>query len=318
MKRFERFGEYLYDLLPAVLRKGIRTTNQLYLFFHVVGTVFDDIKQDIFRVRRESMVATASEAMLPEHGRERDMPRLDGETGESYRSRLAMKGDLAAKAGTTEGIRLVLISFGADGEIIPYYTIDPARWAEFLVRIWYDLDGIYVGLASIRKEIRKAKQASAKDNYEIVMASNVAVEIQVQAVLRLFLEYYPRQNLEPLMLDALWILDGDRKLNGYKSGTQVDFYPVIVRIQLEAAQHVKFDPGRMKLLTEVHMPVEHVAVMHCISAAEEDIRCDAEVSMQTGASVSLGVGSSIYIISRLLGTRKLDGTWNLNGGRQEL
>lgn len=79
MKRFDTFGEYMFDLLFAPLKRGKRTANQLFIFFKVVGRVFDGMKKDAFRVRDEANVATASPVMLPVHGQDRDMPRLEGE-----------------------------------------------------------------------------------------------------------------------------------------------------------------------------------------------------------------------------------------------
>ena len=62
MNRLKTFGEYLFALLPAAFKKGTKAANQFYLFFKVVGKQFDGIKADIFTVRRESMISTASEA----------------------------------------------------------------------------------------------------------------------------------------------------------------------------------------------------------------------------------------------------------------
>ncbi len=54
MKRFDTFGEYMFDLLFAPLKKGRKTVNQLCIFFKVVGREFDDLKAAIFRVRKRS------------------------------------------------------------------------------------------------------------------------------------------------------------------------------------------------------------------------------------------------------------------------
>ena len=85
MKQFETFGEYMFDLLFAPLKKGRKTVNQLRIFFKVMGREFDDLKAAIFRVRSEANVASCSEVMLPVHGQDRDMPRLEGEDAEAYR-----------------------------------------------------------------------------------------------------------------------------------------------------------------------------------------------------------------------------------------
>lgn len=84
MKRFDNFGEYMFDLLFAPLKKGKRAVNQFFIFFKVVGRELDDLKAVIFRVRDEANVASASPVMLPVHGQDRDMPRLAGEDIEAY------------------------------------------------------------------------------------------------------------------------------------------------------------------------------------------------------------------------------------------
>ena len=105
---FEKFCDYMYSLLFTPLKKIKQAANQFYIFFRVIGRLFDDTKEDIFRVREESMVASASEIMLAEHGKDRDMARLKGETVEGYRTRLSMKALIAEKAGTEQGILLAL------------------------------------------------------------------------------------------------------------------------------------------------------------------------------------------------------------------
>ena len=80
MKQYDHFGEYMFDLLFAPLKKGKRAVNQFYIFFKVIGRVFDGLKEDALRVRDETNIATASPVMLPVHGQDRNMPRLAGES----------------------------------------------------------------------------------------------------------------------------------------------------------------------------------------------------------------------------------------------
>ena len=112
MKRFELFGDYMFDLLFAPLKRGKRAVNQFYIFFKVIGQEFDDIKKAFFRARDEANVISASPVMLPVYGQDRDMPRLPEEDSESYRTRLSMKVLIARKAGTREGILLGLAALG--------------------------------------------------------------------------------------------------------------------------------------------------------------------------------------------------------------
>ena len=74
------FGEYMFSLLPGPLKRGKRALNQLCIFLQVLGRSFDQCKQVLLRVREEASVLTCSDAMLPVHGQDRDMLRLDGET----------------------------------------------------------------------------------------------------------------------------------------------------------------------------------------------------------------------------------------------
>ena len=136
MKRFDTFGEYMFDLLFAPLKKGRRAVNQFAIFFRVIGREFDDLKAAIFRVRSEANVASASEVMLPVHGQDRDMPRLKGETVEAYRTRLSMKGIISEWGGTKRGILYALTALGYDqSRIEPAFQQDPEHWAEFIIHL---------------------------------------------------------------------------------------------------------------------------------------------------------------------------------------
>ena len=128
------FGEYMFSLLPGPLKRGKRALNQLCIFFQVLGRSFDQCKQVLLRVREEASVLTCSDAMLPVHGQDRDMLRLDGATLENYRIRLALKASIAEKAGTNEGIRYLARAFGYDQvEVIP--GAKPDHWAE--ATVWF-------------------------------------------------------------------------------------------------------------------------------------------------------------------------------------
>lgn len=129
---FEHFGEYMYSLLTAPMRQVRKSINQFFLFFRVMGLLFDDVKNTIFAMREASMVISTQDAMLPVHAEERGLVRLKGETVENFRLRLELYGQVAETAGTNEGIRYLARSFGYDTvEITP--SSDPARWAEATV-----------------------------------------------------------------------------------------------------------------------------------------------------------------------------------------
>lgn len=180
MARFEQFGDYMFSLLFTPLRKGKKTENQFYLFFKVVGKLFDDSKRDIFRVRDESMVISASELMLPEHGKDRGMPRLKGEDVETYRTRLSMKAIIAEKAGTREGILLSLKSIGYETSYIePLFKTDLTKWAEFIIFLRGKYPSGINDIDIINAEVMKVKEASAKPSYGI--EEFTAIELQAMS-----------------------------------------------------------------------------------------------------------------------------------------
>ena len=56
MKRFDTFGAYMFDLLFAPLKRGKRAANQFFIFFKVIGRIFDGMKKDAFRLRDDVAV----------------------------------------------------------------------------------------------------------------------------------------------------------------------------------------------------------------------------------------------------------------------
>lgn len=51
------FSEYIQYLLPAVLKRN-KSKNQLLIFSRMMGDTFDDIKDAVLRLRKESLIET--------------------------------------------------------------------------------------------------------------------------------------------------------------------------------------------------------------------------------------------------------------------
>jgi len=191
VKQYDRFGEYMFDLLFAPLKKGKRAVNQLYIFFKVIGRVFDGLKEDALRVRDETNIATASPAMLPVHGQDRNMPRLAGESVEAYRTRLVMKGIIAEKGGLKEGVLYALAALGYEESTIePFAFQDPERWAEFIVFLKGSKQSGVNDLNVIDAEVCKVKEGSSKPAYG-AEAGNI---IEIDSALISGYSHYPRCN----------------------------------------------------------------------------------------------------------------------------
>lgn len=299
----------MFDLLFGPLKKGKQAFNQFYIFFKVVGHVFDGMKKDVFRVRDESNVASASPAMLKVHGQDRAMPRKIGEGFEEYRTRLSMKGIMSAKAGTLEGIRLILTAFGVRGDIMPYYIMDSERWAEFLVRLNFDLGESYVGISAIQQEIQKIKEASSRSVYEVVMVSEIKAKTKYDLSVVIQVEFYPRQNLEILRLDQTWVLGSHRRLTGYCSDQFVDLYPV-----------------QMEIHSNLEKEIAHQVTFHLSNDVSIHSNIEEKAALETSVSIPLFAGSKAIVrVESVQGVRvgqlslftinMLDGTWLLNGER---
>lgn len=124
----------MFSLLSSPLKRAKRSVNQFYIFLKVLGRSFDECKLALFRIREEASVLTCSTVMLPVHGQDRDMLRLEGETLENYRTRLALKGIIAEMAGLTSGIYYLAQAFGYNNvEIVPGEK--PGHWAE--ATVWF-------------------------------------------------------------------------------------------------------------------------------------------------------------------------------------
>lgn len=122
-------------------------------------------------MRDETNIATASPAMLPIHGQDRNMPRLAGESIEGYRTRLAMKGIIAEKGGLKEGILYALAALGyVESHIEPAFLQDPEHWAEFIIHLKNSKQSGVNNLDIIIAEVNKVKEGSSK-LYEIQLES---------------------------------------------------------------------------------------------------------------------------------------------------
>ncbi|EES73438.1 hypothetical protein POTG_01733 [Paenibacillus sp. oral taxon 786 str. D14] len=179
---FEKFGDYMYHLLFGPLKKVAKAKNQLYIFLKVIGKLADQTKQDILRVREESMIISASELMLEQHGQERGMRRLKGESVENYRMRLMMKHKIAELAGTEQGILLSLRMLGYEQSYIePYRLYDPERWAEFIIYLAGKNPSGVNDIAVIDSEVMKVKPASGKPSYAVEEQNRLMIRSAFQS-----------------------------------------------------------------------------------------------------------------------------------------
>lgn len=208
----DNFSEYIQYLLPAVLKRN-KSKNQLLIFCRMMGLVFDDIKDAVLRLRKESLIETCSNCMLEIAGQDRDMVQLKGETYEAYRKRLQMKAQIAEMAGTQQGLLYALDALGySNCTIEPLYLKDADRWAEININFWTESvdEDRTIDFRCIVSEVMKVKRASTLPHYIFYYpAVNENEETTDLKVIVHLTSYFFANGL---YLDGSWYLDGSQKL----------------------------------------------------------------------------------------------------------
>lgn len=236
---FKKFCDYMYYLLTSPFKKIIKSKNQWYILFQVLGQRFDNSMELLYKAQEQSMIATCDDIMLQEHADDRGIKRYIGETDENYRTRIANYSEVLKLGGTDEGVILAVKNLGFDiVEIIKTKELkkDDTRWAEFHVVITIDPDkDIPIGYDILKKHVRKTKQTTALDNYQFIIKfdtknniddipriifklSNKQENINKSRVVITCKSYTPVDS--SLCLDIkndLWKFDGTYKFDGSKT-----------------------------------------------------------------------------------------------------
>lgn len=210
----DKFRDYMFYLLPAVLKKN-KSLNQFYIFCAVTGQLFDDLKIKMFRLREESMLDTCSDSMLEIAGQDRGMIRMKGESIDNFRKRLKMKAQIAAMAGTKQGILYALKSMGYDNCVItPLYESDPSRWAEINIDFYVESvdDPNEIDFKCIVDSVMNTKKASTLPHYIFHYPSWIKTDEEVRSctIHRFTSKFFSNV----LYLDGSWLLDGSNNLEG--------------------------------------------------------------------------------------------------------
>lgn len=160
------FVDYMVLLLPAPLKRAPKSVNRFIVFCQFSGKLFDEAMEQLFHAREQTKILSCAPEVLSEHGRERGVPRFEGESTEAYRARLIAQFDIAKKAGTTDGIKLAIQSLGYRNIFLePVRKTYPERWAEFFVWVSDKAELVPINIALLHQEVSKVKRATSKAAY---------------------------------------------------------------------------------------------------------------------------------------------------------
>ena len=236
---FDKFCDYMYYLLTSPFKRVKKKLNQWYILFKVLGRRFDDAMESLYDAREQTMLATCDPVMLQVHADDRKMSQYPGEDNENFRARIANYSEVLRLGGSDPGVLLAVRVLGfakADIKLAKYFKNDVNRWAEFYVLIWLDADeDLPIEYAVLRKEVRRTKLVSAKDNYQIAvklendnniypevyrnivnMQNELSVLTAERCVIQSSVVNEPNGEMRVEIKNNLWHFDGTYRFNGEK------------------------------------------------------------------------------------------------------
>lgn len=166
---FEKFRDYMYYLLPSPFKIVKKKLNQWYIWCRVIGAWFDEVKDDLMRARDETSIATCSDILLKYYADDRGLVQYNGETNDTFRTRVAMADDVEANGGMRDSLILAVKSLGYDQVEHIWCPAEDGnfdRWAEFIIEVTVQDDAEFaVSHEILKNEVRKTKESTSLDNY---------------------------------------------------------------------------------------------------------------------------------------------------------
>ena len=128
-------------------------------------------------------------------------------------------------------------------------------------------------------------------------------------------QFHPRYNLGYLHLDALWRLDGSRRLNGYDSKETLDFYPVKARLQIAVSGETKAELAGVNMKQRVQVAIKTESIQQVQTGVVKQMEMAEQLNCQASAVCKIVTDSYVTKLNGLDRTWKLNGSRKLDGGR---
>lgn len=165
----------------------------------------------------------------------------------------------------------------------------------------------------VRRYVRKVKPSHLSLIILGKYLSEFKVNITYENRLHMISEFYPRLNIEWLLLDGSWQLDGEYLLNFYKDGAYIDFYPVKMNICSDIFHQYTLITG-YKLLSDFSVKVQEMLQLYQVRTNETvETKYLERLEIRTDCFCEVDSASHLRVEVDLW---YLDGTVCLDGTRE--
>lgn len=140
-------------------------------------------------------------------------------------------------AGTPKAVEEMVSSIFGNGKVIEWFDYNGKPY-HFIIEINGENTDVNHNLhKQLIIQIANCKNMrSHLENVIYRLTGKIPVNITTKTVMFILSKFYPRYNLELLILDDSWNLNGEYSLDGYKAGRTIEFYPA--RMQVGGAVNI--------------------------------------------------------------------------------
>lgn len=195
------------------------------------------------------------------------------------------------------------------------YELDASRFREYILDIMMFEQSLRV-LHYVKNMVRQIIPANLALSYQGVYREAVETEISYKEKIGLNTRFYPRKNLERLLLDNTWKLDGALKLTGYGTGELEDFYPMGLRAGTRIEKEIFYIIKTGITIPLYGHPEKSVSILFH-TRIEPQVKTNERSNMMTEVNSFTKLGPlEMITINQLDASWKLDGSRRLNGGHE--
>lgn len=290
--------------------------------YQVLGLSLDEVTK-LYEEFPEQLFSDTATWGLPYHERKYGLP-VNSQLSDEERRRLIRKRQMTRIPMTPYNMEQMIKNITE----FDVHVTDVHDQSEFVKKPDHsnEFQVVLIGegtadLFSIRKYLDQVKQSHTVYEIFYYEHSSFSNPIYYENTVGLRCGFNPRFNLERLLLEGLWKLNGTYTLNGYKSDSQVDFYPIGIKVQADGDEDINVETDMT-----VRCPVE---VLKKKEGFDVRVRLKTELyktpdygsrlSSRVKYDVEAESGSADVTVMRLLeGSWKMDGSRPLDGGKTAL